>query len=1097
MAKYRSLSPFSGRLFSTKFASLCSLVLFTATALTTAWGQEQAKQAEYQSGGGKKMAPAMKVEFKPGPFGPDGKVHQVVPDAKARRFPNEFETPEEREGEVRAAAGLAITTSKPPSNALSSQQLSLLHWNPNKLDPAENPILNSELFKSAEAKNPIKLDLPKGFKNNSSTPIKGKDFAGFGDTGWFPPDGGIAAGPYQVVEVVNSSVNVYDKNGNLLSSQSLNNLFANLGTPGSDFLYDPSIYYDQLTGLFWLQATSQNTSPQRSNYLLAVSATSDVTNGWYIFAMDATVDGSTSTGNWCDYPHMGMDADAIYMSCNMFDFSGNNFQYAKVRVMTKDQFINLECCSWWDFYNLKEGFLNLYTSFTVRPALERWVGYGFGDFWVDAEGAGGSGSTLKVWQLTNATECCNGGSGPTLNGNEQSVGSYDSPPQAAQPNSVHGLDTGGTRVLFATYQFGHLSVGQTISCTQGGTTTDACAGFTEMDVSGYPTMNNINDWYYSQPAGEDVYYPFVDQNVNSDKTMVYTRSDGSSTYPGAYYVGIPNSSTCTGCTDGEVAMAYGQANYSVIDGSGRNRWGDYQGASNDTDFLGIWVTGEYVSSNNAWAKEIDPSYNSYYPIDSPSPTSVVFGNQAIYSSAATQYITFTNTGNATMYTYNTEITGDSDFYITYDGCSYLTLYQGASCQEGVSYYPTSIGAGTGYMIVFDNTSATYGYSTLTGTGVKAGTVTSIGSSLNPSVYHQTVTFTAHVASSTAGTPTGSVVFYDGGTALGTVALSGGAAHFSTSSLPAGAHSITAQYTGSAIYLTSSNAIGQTVNQASTSTALVSSKNPSSFGQSVTFTGTVTSGEGTPLAGGITFKDGTIALSTVPIVSGVAKYTTSALSGGTHSITGTYQGSNNYAKSVSGVVSQVVTKVGTTSTVTSSVNPSSYHQSVTLTAKVTSAVGTPTGTVTFKNGTVVLGTGTLNASGVATHTLSSLTVGAHSITAVYAGDADHVASVSKVLTQTVVKASTKTVVTSSKNPSTHGTAVTFTATITPAFGGTATGTVTFKNGTVVLGTGTVNASNKATFTTSTLAVGTHSITASYPGSVDFTASASAVLKQVVQ
>ncbi len=86
--------------------------------------------------------------------------------------------------------------------------------------------------------------------------------------------------------------------------------------------------------------------------------------------------------------------------------------------------------------------------------------------------------------------------------------------------------------------------------------------------------------------------------------------------------------------------------------------------------------------------------------------------------------------------------------------------------------------------------------------------------------------------------------------------------------------------------------------------------------------------------------------------------------------------------------------------------------------------------------------------------------------------------------------------SSKNPSTHGTAVTFTATITPAFGGTATGAVTFKDGTKVLGTGTVKPGNKATFTTSTLAVGTHSITAVYPGDVHFTTSTSAVLKQVV-
>lgn len=339
-------------------------------------------------------------------------------------------------------------------------------------------------------------------------------------------------------------------------------------------------------------------------------------------------------------------------------------------------------------------------------------------------------------------------------------------------------------------------------------------------------------------------------------------------------------------------------------------------------------------------------------------------------------------------------------------------------------------------------------------------------------------------------------FYDGATLIGSGTLSGGVTHLGTSSLPAGSHTISAIYNGSPKYLSSSTAITQTVNQAATATALVSSLNPSSFGHSVTFKGTVTSGAGTPLAGGITFKDGTIALATVPIVSGVASYTTSALTGGTHSITGTYQGSNNYAKSTSAVVSQVVHKVGTTSTVTSSVNPSSYHQSVTFTAKVVSSVGTPAGTVTFKNGGVVIGTATLNASGIATHTMSSLTVGAHSMTVTYAGDTNHAGSNSAALTQTVNKASTKTAVVSSHNPSTHGTAVTFTATVTPAFGGTATGTVTFKNGTTVLGTGAVNASNKATFTTSTLAVGTHSITGTFGGNTNFKVSVSPVLKQVV-
>ncbi|MEY4570468.1 MAG: hypothetical protein RLZZ398_1907, partial [Verrucomicrobiota bacterium] len=72
---------------------------------------------------------------------------------------------------------------------------------------------------------------------------------------------------------------------------------------------------------------------------------------------------------------------------------------------------------------------------------------------------------------------------------------------------------------------------------------------------------------------------------------------------------------------------------------------------------------------------------------------------------------------------------------------------------------------------------------------------------------------------------------------------------------------------------------------------------------------------------------------------------------------------------------------------------------------------------------------------------------------------------------------------------YGSAVTFTATVAVA-GGPATGTVTFKDGVTVLGTGTLS-SGRATFATSTLAIGAHSITASYEGSVTFATSASSV------
>jgi hypothetical protein len=104
-----------------------------------------------------------------------------------------------------------------------------------------------------------------------------------------------------------------------------------------------------------------------------------------------------------------------------------------------------------------------------------------------------------------------------------------------------------------------------------------------------------------------------------------------------------------------------------------------------------------------------------------------------------------------------------------------------------------------------------------------------------------------------------------------------------------------------------------------------------------------------------------------------------------------------------MITKMVNKANTTTTVTSSLNPSCEGQSVTFTATVAHATaggaGTPTGTVTFKDGAATLGTGTLSG-GVATFSTSLLTAGAHSITAVYGGDSNFNGSTSSAITQNV-------------------------------------------------------------------------------------------------
>jgi hypothetical protein len=197
----------------------------------------------------------------------------------------------------------------------------------------------------------------------------------------------------------------------------------------------------------------------------------------------------------------------------------------------------------------------------------------------------------------------------------------------------------------------------------------------------------------------------------------------------------------------------------------------------------------------------------------------------------------------------------------------------------------------------------------------------------------------------------------------------------------------------------------------------------------------------------------------------------------------------------------VDKVRSFTSAISLVNPSVYGQRVTFVALVlpgASGFGMPTGTVTFKDGGVTIGTRTLNAWGLATYSTTSLSVGRHSITAVYGGDSSFNGSTPSALSQKVNKASTTKVI-SSANPSVSGRSVTFTATVSAnePGSGTPTGTVTFKDGGKVLGTATLDASGKASYSTSSLSVGAHSITAVYSGDGNFGGSTSSVLTQNVK
>ena len=239
-------------------------------------------------------------------------------------------------------------------------------------------------------------------------------------------------------------------------------------------------------------------------------------------------------------------------------------------------------------------------------------------------------------------------------------------------------------------------------------------------------------------------------------------------------------------------------------------------------------------------------------------------------------------------------------YVTAGG---VVLQNGTDGISGNSVTAGDNGGAASFSNVAANSSGlgTYGFSS----------ETVLTSSANPSVYGQSLTFTATVTANGLGPPSGSVTFYDGGTSLGSGTLNtSGVATLTTSALPVGSDSITAAYSGDDTFMsTVSAALSQQVNSASTSVSLTSSANPSTSPR-VTFTATVSAtapGTGTP-TGSVTFYDGSSSLgSGVLNTSGVVTLGTT-LPAGTRHISAVYSGDGNFKTSDSAVLSQVINLV---------------------------------------------------------------------------------------------------------------------------------------------------------------------------------------------
>jgi hypothetical protein len=1005
-----------------------------------------------------------------------------------------------------------------------------------------------------------------------------------------PSDSNGSVGPNHYVDIVNNDFAVFNKNGMVIYGPvPINTLWAGFGgLCQTDNDGDPVVVYDRIADRWVLSqfaVTGANGTTTPFLECVAVSQTGDPTGSYnrYSFAYS----------NFNDYPKMGVWPDAYYITFNMFgtsSFSGAEVCAYDRAKMLAGQAATQQC------FNVGTSYFGLLPSSldgaNPPPAGSPNYLLSLGTSVYAVPVVPPPHTDLAFWKFhVDWTTPANSTlTGPTT----VTVAGYTLPCNDAagtcvpQGGTAQQLDTLGDRMMF---RMAYRNFGTHESLVVNNSV--------QVDATGRVGMR----WYEIRSPGttptifqQGTYAPndsvfrwmgSIAMDQAGDMALGFS-SSSTAIHPGITLTGRLASDASGTMGQGEDTFVVGAGSqFSVPSNNGDFRWGDYTAMAVDpSDDCSFWYTNQYLPSNGEfnWKTRIGafkfPNCAANDFSISANPTSLSLAQGAggsssistaqVRGSAETVALTVSgvpngasaslnpssvtaggssalavNAGTAAIGTYTltiigtaasathwttvtltvTPATGTTSTTLTSTpspsvfGQS-VTLTATVASSSGhptgkVSFMDGATSLGTGTLNASDQATlvtATLGLGThslkavyggdanFTGSASsalsqvvkQASSTTLLASSANPSAVGQSVTFAATVVPQFSGTPSGTVLFKDGAIVLGTKKLSGGKASVTTSTLTLGTHSITAAYGGDGNFTASSRALTQSVRK-TTSTSLLSSVNPSVFGQAVAFTATVTPNTAT---GTMTFKDGSTLLGTKTLSGGKATLSTAALTVGSHTITAVYNGSTTFLTSSSSPLSQTVNKSVSKTTVASAANPSVFGQSVTFKATVTAVApgaGTPTGSVTFEDGGTPLGTKTLSG-GAATLVTSSLGAGSHSITAVYGGATNFTGSNSTALTQTVAKAATSTTVSSSANPSKHGSSVTFTATVKSATTGVPTGKVTVKVDTTTV-TFTLSG-GKATYTTSALPVGSHTITATYVGDANFTGSTSPPLTQTV-
>ncbi|MEZ6317712.1 MAG: hypothetical protein R3B49_03010 [Phycisphaerales bacterium] len=413
-----------------------------------------------------------------------------------------------------------------------------------------------------------------GTRSFDAVATVGVDFTGLDRTGWVPPDPTLAVGPNHVLITVNQSIAWYTKTGTLQFSAVL----GSQGNPGffegegaGNFAFDPKCFYDAEAQRFVVLVLETYTNTAYID--IAVSDDSDPNGVWYKYRTDAVVTVNADTF-WWDYPGLGYDADAYYVTGNLFGLNNSGGAGAGFRVFDKTPLLSGQPATFATLRSSGNGSVQACQHFGDNPAAYFM--------------ALGNSSRVRLIAITDPL------TNPQLVQNSQLVANWESSPTAPVLGGG-SLDVVGIRIMNCTWRDGRIWVTHTV-----GHSGVNKARWYEIDCQDWPNSGApavLQTGEIDQGASVHTFFPAVYTNDDGSTALVF----GSSASDQRVRMYVTGRRPSDPANEMGTPVLVRESTRSGSDG----RWGDYYDLALDpVDGTTFWAIGETDETSIAWDTRI-------------------------------------------------------------------------------------------------------------------------------------------------------------------------------------------------------------------------------------------------------------------------------------------------------------------------------------------------------------------------------------------------------------------------------------------------------------------------------------------------------------